>query len=89
MPNTKSAIKRMKSDAKKRDNNQAVLSEIKTLKKKFKVLVQENKNDESKKAAQTLTAKLDKAVKNGTIPKTRADRNKSRIQLAINKTAKA
>ncbi|MBI4367791.1 MAG: 30S ribosomal protein S20 [Candidatus Omnitrophica bacterium] len=78
MPNQQAAIKRMRSDAKKRLTNQATLSELHTLYKKLMSQAAANL-DEAKAHAKTLISKLDKAVVRGIIPHRRADRKKARI----------
>ena len=77
MPNSKSAIKRMRSDARKNEFNQRWLSELKTLSKKLKAT--EGKPEEAKEISARLVTRLDKAVVKGAIPRGRADRKKSRI----------
>ena len=77
MPNIKSAIKRMRSDAKKRDRNQAAISEIHTLSRKLAQLSEEPAK--AKELAGELVSCYDKAVGRGIIPRGRADRRKSRI----------
>ncbi len=89
MPNSPSATKRLRSDARKRSFNQLVLSEIKTLKKKLKASIESKNIEESKVTAKTLITKLDKGVKKGTLPRTKVDRLKSRIQISINKLTPA
>ena len=83
MPNIKSAIKRLKSDAAKRTRNQAALSELKTLSQKLAKL----ESDPAKAAeyAPQVIAKLDKAVSRGIIPRGRADRKKARITAFVKK----
>ena len=87
MPNIKSAMKRMRSDAKKEARNQATLSELKTLSKK---LTQATASDpaKAKEIAAVLSSRYDKAVTNGSIPRGRADRRKSRIAQFTAKLAK-
>ncbi len=86
MPNIKSAIKRMRSDVKKNVRNQTALSEIKNLEKRL----ESSSSDKAK--AQTvgkaLISKLDRAVSRGIIPRSRADRKKSRVSLRIAKIKK-
>ena len=77
MPNIKSAIKRMRSDAKKAERNQAAISELHTLSKKLAQLSAEPAK--AKELAGHLVSCYDKAVCNGIIPRGRADRRKSRI----------
>ena len=86
MPNIKSAMKRMRSDAKKAERNSAVLSELKTLKKKLWATTEAAK---AATQAQSLVSRYDKAVSQGVIPRGRADRNKSRVAAYINKLKSA
>ena len=77
MPNIKSAIKRMRSDAKKRATNQATLSELHTLSKKLAQLSAEPAK--AKEIAGQLVSCYDRAVVRGIVPRGRADRRKSRV----------
>ena len=77
MPNIASAAKRIRSDARKRAKNQAVLSELKTLSKKLSQL--EKDPVKAKATAEQLVTCYDRAVTKGVIPRGRADRRKSRI----------
>lgn len=89
MANTRSAQKRIRSDAKKRARNQATLSELKTLSKKLGAM----KDDPAKarEFSRRVISRFDSAVTRGVIPKARADRKKSRIEkfLARLEQAKA
>jgi small subunit ribosomal protein S20 len=86
MPNIKSAMKRMRSDAKKRARNQATVSELKTLSKKLLALSSEPAK--AKEAGQALISRYDRAVSKGAIPRGRADRRKSRISAFLAKLSK-
>lgn len=86
MPNIASAAKRIRSDAKKRAKNQAVLSELKTMSKKLAHLAQEP--EKAKALAKTLVTCYDQAVNSGVIPRGRADRRKSRIAAFLAKIKK-
>lgn len=77
MPNIKSAIKRMRSDAKKRANNQATISQLHTLSRKLAQLSSEPAK--AKELAAELVSCYDKAVSRGIVPRGRADRRKSRV----------
>jgi len=77
MPNIRSAIKRMRSDAKKRTRNQVVLSELKTLSDKLIKL--QSEPDQARELAKRVISRYDRAVAKGVIPRRRADRKKSRI----------
>ena len=83
MPNMKSAIKRMRSDAKKRLHNQTVVSELHNRYKRLVPLVAENK-EEAKKQGAVLMSRLDRAASHGIIPAGRAARKKARIARLIN-----
>ena len=76
MPNIKSAMKRMRSDAKKHANNQAAISELDTLEVKLKRL---SDPTQAKELAKHVVSRYDRAVSRGIIPRGRADRKKSRI----------
>ena len=86
MPNIKSAIKRMRSDAKKHSRNLGVLSELRTLSKKLTALAGEPAK--AKEVAQSLISRYDKAVTRGVIPQGRANRRKSRITHFLAKISK-
>ena len=77
MPNIQSAMKRMRSDAKKRANNQATLSELKTIELKLKHLA--NEPTKAEEFSRHVISRYDRAVSRGIIPRGRADRKKSRI----------
>ena len=86
MPNIRSAAKRIRSDAKKRAKNMAVLSELKSLSKKLAGLGSEP--EKAQAIAKTLISRYDRAVTKGVIPQGRADRRKSRIALFLAKIKK-
>ncbi len=77
MPNIRSAMKRMRSDAKKRSTNQAAISELKTLGQKLTGLSAEP--PKAQDFAKHVISRYDRAVSRGIIPRGRADRKKSRI----------
>ena len=80
MPHHKSAEKRMRTSKKARIRNSSVKSEIKTYLKKM----QEEPANEA--VARETVSKLDRAVRKGVIPKAVANRRKSRLAKAINRT---
>lgn len=87
MPNTKSAEKRVRGSARKAARNQSVKSRLKTLEKKFLAISASGKADEAQTALRNVSSALDKAVKAGVIPKARASRKRSRLQLRQNAAA--
>ncbi|MDP3919653.1 MAG: 30S ribosomal protein S20 [Candidatus Omnitrophota bacterium] len=86
MPNIKSAMKRMRSDAKKRAVNQAALSQLKTLSQQLGELESDPKK--AKDFARRVISRYDKAVSRGIIPKGRADRKKTRVEKFLVKISK-
>ena len=82
MPHHKSAVKRIRTAKRDRIRNTSIKSEIKSLLKK----AQETPAD--KEVARLMVSKLDRAVRKGVIPKSVANRRKSRLALMINRTAK-
>ena len=85
MPNIKSAMKRLRSDKLKRERNQNMLSELKTMKKNLQKFASEP--EKAKEHAAKMIKRFDQAAGKGIIPKGRANRNKSRIQAFIAKLA--
>ena len=73
----------MRSDAKKRDRNQAAVSELKTLSQKLASL--KDQPEKAREVAMRAISRYDRAVNRGIIPRGRADRRKSRIALFLAK----
>jgi len=88
MPNTKSAIKAMRQNVKRRAINLEVLSKIKKAEKAVRKNVTAGKLDEAKKALQQAYATLDKAAKKNVIHPNNASRNKSRLSKLLSKASK-
>jgi small subunit ribosomal protein S20 len=82
MPHHKSAEKRMRTAKKSRIRNASVKSEIKTYLKKMQ------ETPGNAELASETAAKLDRAVRKGVIPKSVANRRKSRLALALNRSKK-
>jgi small subunit ribosomal protein S20 len=85
MPNTKSAERRMRNSARKRDRNRSVKSSLHTLENSYLGLVAAGKKDDASKALQGLTSAFDKAAKAGIVHKSTASRKKSRLALRLAK----
>lgn len=79
MPNIKSAIKRMRSNARKTLVNTPVTSSMATAVKKVE-------KNSTKETLQVAVKRIDKAVANGSIKQNRASRLKSRLTKAVNNT---
>ncbi|MBI4433026.1 MAG: 30S ribosomal protein S20 [Candidatus Omnitrophica bacterium] len=84
MAHRRASIKKIRVDVRRREQRLSVISELKTAIRKVRDLIVEKKADDAKKASRLLFSKLDKAVKKGILPKNRASRRKSRLQLKLN-----
>jgi small subunit ribosomal protein S20 len=90
MPNTKSAERRVRSNARKSAHNSTIKSRLHNLERKYMELVGAGKKDDATAAYRQLTSTLDKAAKTGVIHRSRANRAKSRLGVrlhAVGKTA--
>ena len=84
MANTKSAQKRIRSDAHKRLRNQMVKSRVKTFIKKADQAIVAGE-EASIEAVRQACSELDKAATKGVIHKNNAARRKSRLMARFNK----
>lgn len=80
MANKKAAIKSLRQDKKKHDRNKTVLSEVRTLAKKVRTLIDAKKREEADTALKTLESKLTRAAKSNVIKKNNASRKISRLR---------
>ena len=85
MPNTKSAIKAMRSSAKKRVINLVTINKYKDAVKTVRKAIAGKKKDEAVAALKNAYKQLDKALKKHIIKKNKAARLKSRLAKAIGK----
>lgn len=85
MANTRSAIKQIRSSARKRERNQVFRSRARTFVKKTRILIAEGKAEEARQEAQLAISALDKAAEKGVIHKNRAARSKSRLMRSLNR----
>lgn len=83
MPNTKSAVRRMHSSARKQAHNQTVKSRLKTLEHNYLEQVTTGNKETAAKALREVTSALDKAAKGGVIHRCKADRKKSRLSVKL------
>jgi small subunit ribosomal protein S20 len=84
MPNIKSAIKRTKTNDKRRLRNASQKSALRTAVKSFETAVDSQNVDTAKAALVNAIKKLDKAVTKGLIHKNTANRKKSRLAKLLN-----
>jgi small subunit ribosomal protein S20 len=79
MPNTKSAERRMRSNARRHQHNQSAQNRLKTLEKKLAVAITASKKEAASTAYRALSSALDKAAKTGLVHSNTARRKKSRL----------
>ena len=87
MPNTKSAERRMRSNARKQARNRSAKSRLHTLERNYLELISAGKKDEAAKALPGVNAAFDKAAKTGVIHRAMASRKKSRLMLRLGRAA--
>lgn len=85
MPIKKSAFKELRKAKKRHLRNIKILSELKTLDRKFISLVDEKKIEQAKKVLNRLISKLDKAAIKKIIQKNKVSRKKSRLMRKLKK----
>jgi small subunit ribosomal protein S20 len=83
MPTRKSGAKHIRADEKKRIRNTRVSSALKTLTKKYDLLITKGDKESAKKLYPIVSSALDKAAKRGIIHKRTASRSKSRLSRKI------
>jgi small subunit ribosomal protein S20 len=84
VPNIKSAIKRVKTNDKRRLQNASQRSALRTAVKTFETAAASQNVESAKEALITASKKLDKAVTKGLIHKNAAARKKSRLAKQLN-----
>ncbi len=85
MPNIKSAKKRVKTSAKKAENNNVITTKTKTSVKKFVKEVQSGNKDAATEKLNIAIKNIDKALSSGLIHENKAAREKSRLTKMRNK----
>ena len=84
MPNIRSAKKRVRSNAKKRDVNTLVRSSMRTAIKNVEKTVVSGNKDEAANKLNIALQRIDKACTSGLVHKNKAARLKSRLTKAVN-----
>jgi small subunit ribosomal protein S20 len=87
LANIKSAIKRAKTNEKRRERNASQKSAMRTAVKKFLAAVEKQDKEQALVLLREATRKLDKAVTKGLIHKNTAARKKSRLMQKFNAMA--
>jgi small subunit ribosomal protein S20 len=85
MPNIRAAIKSLRQDKKKYERNKTRRSEIRTLIRNAKQLIENKEIEEAEKALRVVESRLDKAAKTKTIKKENASRRISRLKKQLSK----
>ena len=85
MPNIKSSIRSVKTDAERRATNAAKKSAVRTVAKKGEAKVAEGNKAEAEVTLKNASSLLDKAAQDGVISKNAAARKKSKLAKKVNK----
>ena len=85
MANTKSAIKRIRQNEKRRLRNRIIRSRARTFVKKVNRLLAQGRVKEASEVAILAISALDKAAEKGVIHKNNAARRKSRLMAKVNR----
>ena len=83
MPNTRSASKRLRQDARRRLRNRKVKSALKTQTKKVVAAIDAGDAEAAQREFRVTARKLDKAVGKGIVHKRTAARQKSRLARTV------
>ncbi len=89
MAHHKSALKQIRHSEKCRMRNKSHKSQLKTVTKRFRALVEAEDVEGARKALAPTLSQIDHNAALGIIPKNRADRYKGRLTRALNKAAAA
>lgn len=87
MANTKSALKRIRVEQRRRLRNRSILSATRTAVKKFEKALNQVDRSEAEALLKEAISKLDRAVSKGVLHRNTAARKKARLQRRFNATA--
>lgn len=85
MAHHRSAMKRLRQDAKRRLRNRSAKSRVRTVAKKVRSLAQEGEPDQAAGALREASSIIDKAAQKGILHPRTASRHKSRLARAVAK----
>jgi len=88
MPQKRSAYKELRKAKKRHLRNIGISSEVRTLIKKFDLLLSEKKSGQASEFLRVVSSKLNKAVTKGIIHKNTASRKISRLSKKLGQIAK-
>lgn len=83
MANTKSAMKRIRTNEIRRVKNKEVRSKVRTVLKKFESTLEQGDKAQAQDAYKTAVSALDRAAAKGVIPSARASRKISRMAVRL------
>ena len=86
MANIKSAIKRIRSSARKQQSNRILRGRARTAVKKARLVLEEGKPEDAQTAIQQAISELDRAAGKGVIHKNNAARRKARLMKQLHKS---
>jgi len=89
MPQKKSAYKELRKAKKRHLRNIGISSELKTVIRKFNLLLSEKKFTQAKEFLRVVTSKLNKATTKGIIHKNTASRKISRLTRLLRRSSSA
>jgi len=84
LPNTRSAMKRMRQAERKQQRNQRFRSAARTYIKKTRRLIAEGKLEEAQEVAQKAVSTMDRAASKGILHRNNVARRKSRLMRQLN-----
>jgi small subunit ribosomal protein S20 len=83
MPHTKSAERRMRSSARRQQQNQSTKRRVKTLEKKYEAAVNSGNKTDAEATFRSLASALDKGSKAGVLHANTVRRKKSRLSARV------
>ena len=83
MPIKRAAVRALRKDKKRAARNQAIESQLKTIKKRFLTLVDEKKQAEAAELLPMVLRRFDQAAAKGLLHKNTASRTKSRLMRQL------
>ena len=89
MAHTRSALKRLRQNERRRLRNRLYRTTARTYVKRARQLIEEGRLDEAQQMVQKAVSALDRAAQKGIIHKNNAARRKSRLMKALNAALRA
>ena len=89
MANTASALKRIRSNERKRNRNRLATTRARSAVRKARLVIRSGPKDESARAVKEAIRQLDRAAERGRIHKNNAARRKSRLMKRLGKSGES